>query len=411
MSNKPTIPNKLKSSELMLFSANLTDKMSEFAKATGLELTPAVKERLSSGAREAYMVLADKNLTPADLDINNIVSVFQSVGFLPINPNAYPRQSYFSTRKMGKETVLEYNVQGSGWETLLRTYGVDILDFKSVVIREGDYVSGIEYVGFEQKPPHIKLLTNDEIIAKGLHKGIRKVKQVIYMLKTISGYEYHAINREDVKANILAQAKNNGAKPELILEMSQLSVDEILDPNGKYLNMQIKNNWGNNVHVLSPTYRDESSREGMIITKMKKYFCNKYEKDYNKDPENKDRGEMLQRFYDNVLAEDRYVHESETVEEIIEESQNDFTDNANKEQLQDENETLGNDIEVDDDFFVDENEFEEELEDLELEEELEEPQVEQGTPQEQEKTSEIVVDENGVVKEEAEKEKDIPDWF
>jgi hypothetical protein len=389
---------KLKSSEMMAFATSLNDKMEAFVKANGLELTPKVKERLTNGAREAFVVLKSKGVSPYQLDVNNLMAVFQSVAFLPLNPNAYPQQAYFSTRSGGKGNplILEYNVQGDGWETLLNVYGKDLITFKSVVIREGDYFSGIEYVGFEQKPPHIKLLNNDGIVEKKLHSKIRKVKQLVYMIRTTYGDQYHVVNREDIKSNILAQAKNNGATPELVREMSVLSVDDILDPNGKYLDMMIKNQWGNNVNLLSPSYRDESSREGMIITKMKKYFCNKYSKDFNKDPENKNRGELLQRMYQNTLQEDNYVIEAKGTEETIENSKQEFVENANKEEL--ENETTQRE-----DYEVKEDELEkDDLEDLE-EENLEEPTQEETTQKDDDETVEEEVIE--------EPKNNMPEWM
>lgn len=400
---------KLKSSSMMYFQQDIANKLQAFNKSvTGLELTEKVLERLKSGAREAYVVLQAKGLSPSDLDVNNVVDVFQSVAFLPLNPNAYPKQSYFMTRSggKGKPPILEYNVQGDGWETLFETYGKDLIRFRSVVIREGDFFSGIEYVGFEQKAPVIKLLNNDEIVEKGLHKKIRKVKQLIYMVRTEYGDEYHVINREDIKANILAQAKNNGAGVDLVREMSEVSVDEILDPKGKYLDMTIKNNWGNTVNILSPTYRDESAREGMIITKMKKFFCIKFPKDFDKDPENKNRGEILKRLYESRLEEDRYLVEEETVEEVMEGSKREFIEQAN-------HDSLGEDLEVQvEDLDQEELEELEEVQEDEPVEELKElEEIKEEVKVEVKKETKVEPKKEEVKATQEKAKTDVPDWF
>ena len=332
-------------SAVEFFATNVEGQLKNFYQGTGLVITDKVKKRIISGAREAYMVLLSQGLKPSDLDKNNIFEVFEQVAFLPVNPNAYPKQAYFSTRKNSDGTKkLEYNVQGDGWEQMLRAYGENLIRFRSVVIREGDFFSGIEYEGFEQKAPTIKLLTNQDIKDKGLDKTIRKVENIVYMIETSFGKEYHVITREDVKANILAQALNNGASQSLIREMSEVSVDDILDPNGKWLDMIIKKTYMKNgkeiesnyeSSLLSPTYRNESSREGMIITKMKKYLCNKFPKDFDKDPDNKDRGNILKNIYEKTLQEDNYSDRGDhtTSEEIIEHSDSEYEEKANKQDL------------------------------------------------------------------------------
>ena len=362
------MPNDIKEykpSAVEYFSSNVQNQLQSFYGETGLKITDKVRQRIVNGAREAYMVLLNEGLKPADLDKNNIFEVFEQVAFLPVNPNAYPKQAYFSTRNIGNgKKKLEYNVQGDGWETMLRIYGENLIRFRSVIIREGDLFSGIEYEGFEQKAPKIKLLTNQEIKDKGLDKKIRRVENIVYMIETTYGIEYHVITREDVKANILAQALNNGASPELIREMSEQSVDDILDPKGKWLDMKIKKKGYNNTtyeaNILSPTYRNESSREGMIITKMKKYLCNKFPKDFDKDPDNKEQGAILQRIYQQTLQEDNYNDDNDfdnkTVEEVIEVADAQYEEKANKEDLGEKLETRQEEEIVDDYREVEEEE-------------------------------------------------------
>ena len=329
--------NKLKSSELLAFSDNISEKMVRWAKSDNIqmELTAKGKERLVAGARNAYVTITSKGLSPYNFDVNNLVNVFQQVVFLPISPNAYPQQSFFKIQKVEGKPTLVYELQGDGFETLLKVYGEDVQRVRSWVIREGDIFSGIEYLGADIVPPKIRLLTNDEIVEAGLHKKIRKVKSVIYAIWTTFGIEWYVANREDVKANIIAQAKNNGASVEVQREMAQYGVDEILDPNGKFLEMKVKNQYGSTVSILSPTYRDPSSVEGMIITKLKKYICNKYSKDFDRDPENKGRGDVLKAIYQETLQEDKYREEIET-KIILESEEQTFDKEANKKSLKQE---------------------------------------------------------------------------
>jgi len=361
---------KLKSSDLMVFSNGLLEKMSAFAKATELELTEKAKQRLLSGARNAYMVLQENGLTPYDLDINNVMNVFQQVAFLPITPNTHKAQSYFQVRKAkGKTPTLEYNLQGDGWETLLNVYGKDVESVQSWVIREGDYFSGIEYHGMDVVPPTMKFATNKDIVEQGLNKHIRKVENVVFAIKTTSRIEYISASREDIKANIIAQARNNGASIELQRELANYSVDEILSPDGKFLEMTIKNTYGYSNNLFSPTYRSPANVEGMIITKLKKYICTRYTLDFDQDPENRNKGVIIQEVYQQTLEEDNYQKPVVSADGLIQEADDDYDDNANVE-IRKQGEPFEVRVSIKDTIEVDDNGVvvEEEEETVEVEE-------------------------------------------
>jgi hypothetical protein len=326
--------NRLPSSEMLVFTTEISNKIGNWSNNENVQLkiTEKNKERLHSGARNAYVTITSKGYKPYEFDVNNLVNVFQQVAFLPINPNSYPAQSYFKIQKVNQKPTLVYDLQGDGWETLLKVYGEDVQKVRSWTIREGDVFSGIEYLGTEIVPPKIRLATDDEIRQMGLHKTIRKVKSVVYAIWTSYGIEWYVANREDLKANIIAQAKNNGAGVEIQREMANYSIDEILDPEGKFLEMQTKNAFGKTAKILSPTYRDPSSVEGMIITKLKKYICNKYSKDFDRDPDNRNRGDVIKAIYQETLHEDKYTDEISS-DLILKNSEEAFDTEANKENV------------------------------------------------------------------------------
>lgn len=209
----------------------------------------------------------------------------QNVGYSELNYSAMPSEIYFDIRKNNdndKYTVV-IKPQGSGNEKLTRKFGVGLkkdTGLKSPwLVREGDEFTYPSFDGLKMTPPKWNPKSYD-----------KKVVMVVYPAEKIDGsVEYLIATRESVKANIIAQIRQNsmysftyeknGNKypdkiarekfyDELTNEAEDMTVDELirLEKYKKYIN---------------PTYTSGGSREQMILRKMKNNALKNYPKEYD----------------------------------------------------------------------------------------------------------------------------------
>lgn len=208
----------------------------------------------------------------------------QNIGYTELNYSSMPSEIYFDIRKSdnGKYTVT-IKPQGAGNEKLTRKYGVglkkDIGLKPAWLIREGDEFTYPSFDGLKMTPPKWTPKSYD-----------KKIVMVVYPAEKIDGsVEYLIATRESVKANIIAQIRQNalysfmyetnGKKypdkkarekfyAELDNESENMSVDELIksEKYQKYIN---------------PTYTSGGSREQMILRKMKNNALKNYPKEYD----------------------------------------------------------------------------------------------------------------------------------
>ena len=227
----------------------------------------------------------------ASLDTNGITQILLGVATLQLNATANPRECYFQIRNVsvkgadGKQVwkkKIEWAIEGDGYDSLVSRFGRNVKKvFPYWLVREGDDFKYPRYVGLELTPPEWQ------------PKGNGKVVKVVYPIQATDGtVEYYISERADVKRNLVAHISNNmmnetfgvcadrykateaqkqeiaQKKKEILTKAKELDLDAILDSDefDKF---------------ISPAWKEEQSRESMIIRKMRNNVVKKIPKDFS----------------------------------------------------------------------------------------------------------------------------------
>ena len=224
------------------------------------------------------------------LDTSNITQTLLSVATLQLNPTASPSEVYFQIRNVsvkgadGKpvwKKKIEMGVQGDGFDALVSRFGRNVKKvYPCWLVREGDEFKYPRYAGLELTPPEWQ------------PKGSGKVVRVVYPIQSTDGtVDYYIAERADVKRNLIAHISNNlmnetfgicadrykatdkqkqeiaEKKKELLAKAKTFELDALLDSVefDKY---------------ISPAWKEEQSRESMIVRKMRNNVVKKIPKDF-----------------------------------------------------------------------------------------------------------------------------------
>lgn len=256
-----------------------------------------------------HELITKEGLDINDMDKNQITNILQTVAMLKLNVSAMPRECYVILRnvKKGNNWVKEFElgVEGDGNDKILRTYGVDIDKVGTIwQVREGDEFTYSQFKGFEVVPP------------TWTPKGTGKVVRVVYPIKKKDGSEeYHISEREDVVHNLQAHISNNLMKNKSVDDTQKdklnalagtLTLDEIV------VNTEL-------LPYISPAWKNPSSREAMIVRKMRNNAIKKIPKDF----ENAFVATAYQSTYEDYeqYKEDERINKEEAVDiEVTEET-------------------------------------------------------------------------------------------
>ena len=227
----------------------------------------------------------------ASLDTNGLTQILLSVATLQLNATANPRECYFQIRSVsikgadGKaiwKKKIEMGIEGDGFDALVSRFGRDVKKiYPHWLVREDDEFKYPRYAGLELTPPEWQ------------PKGTGKVVRVVYPIQSKDGcVDYYISERADVKKNLIAHISNNlmnetfgvcadrykatdeqkvqitEKKRELLNVAKQLDLEALLDSAefDKY---------------ISPAWKEEQSRESMIIRKMRNNITKKIPKDFS----------------------------------------------------------------------------------------------------------------------------------
>lgn len=258
------------------------------AQQMGADFTEYGKKCVINAIAGLVQVCNSQDIELKQLDATLLRLALQNIGYTELNYSAIPSEVYFDIRKNGEKYVATIKPQGAGNEKLTRKYGVGLvkdIGLKSPwLVREGDEFVLPTFDGLEMTPP--------KWIPKSLDG---KVIAIVYPAQKIDGsVEYLMASRESVKANIIAQIRQNAlykfkkkvkgqngkeyetndkeARDEFYkrvdTELENKKVDEILaDPE-----------W---LEWVNPTYTSGGSKEQMIIRKMKNNALKNYPKEYD----------------------------------------------------------------------------------------------------------------------------------
>ena len=226
----------------------------------------------------------------ASLDTNCVTQILLSVAALQLNASANPRECYFQLRNVstkgpdGKpvwKKKIEFGIEGSGNDALLARFGRDVKKvYPCWLVREDDDFKYPRYVGVELSPPEWN------------PKGNGKVVRVVYPIQsTDNTVDYYIAERADVKRNLIAHISNNmmnetfgicadrykateeqksqiaEKKREILNKAKELDLDALLD------SVEFDK-------FISPAWKEEQSRESMIIRKMQNNICKKIPKNF-----------------------------------------------------------------------------------------------------------------------------------
>ena len=261
----------------------------------------------------------------ASLDTNGITQILLSVAALQLNATTTANEVYFQIRNVstkgpdGKavwKKKIEMGVQAEGWDALLSNFGRNVKKvYPHWLVREDDEFKYPRYVGLELTPPEWQ------------PKGTGKVVRVVYPIQSTDGtIDYYISERADVKRNLIAHISNNmmnetfgicadrykatdaqkleitAKKKELLNKAKELELETLLDSLefDKY---------------ISPAWKEEQSRESMIIRKMRNNVVKKIPKSFNSSLENEVFNESVDETYRTYNEE--YVEVEETPLEPI----------------------------------------------------------------------------------------------
>lgn len=273
----PMITNQLENNNINL---------SEYAKSCVVNAISAINGVLDANG----VSWGDKQL-----DTNGMTQILLSVAALQLNATANPRECYFQIRNVsskgvdenGKPTTvwkkkIEMGIEGDGYDSLVNRFGRDVKKvYPHWLVREDDDFKYPRYVGLELTPPEWQ------------PKGTGKVVRVVYPIQSNDGVvDYYISERADVKKNLMAHISNNmmnetfgvcadrykaseeqkqqiaEKKREILAKAKELDLDALLD-NAEF------------DKYISPAWKEEQSRESMIIRKMRNNIVKKIPKDFS----------------------------------------------------------------------------------------------------------------------------------
>ena len=249
----------------------LLKELDTAAENFGQEFTEYGRQCVINAISALVIYCKDKNIDLKELDATLLRLALQNVGYTELNFSAIPSECYFDIRKVYKDKqfagyTLSIKPQGAGNEKLTRKYGVDLKALGSaLLIREGDTFKLPGFDGFNRTPFTWEPKSLDA-----------KVIMVVYPIKKLDdSIDYLIATRESVKANIIAHIRQNALKEEKRDELyarldafaENHSVDELLAaPDFR--------DW------INPTYISGSSKEQMLLRKMKNNALKNYPKEY-----------------------------------------------------------------------------------------------------------------------------------
>lgn len=310
---------KVNDTYLPMITSQLEDNnitLSEYAKSCVVNAISAINSVLDTSG----ITWGDKQL-----DTNGITQVLLNVAALQLNATANPSECYFQIRNVSTKDAdgksvwkkkIEFGIQADGYDSLVSRFGRDVKKvYPHWLVREDDDFKYPRYVGLELTPPEWQ------------PKGTGKVVRVVYPIQSTDGcVDYYIAERADVKRNLIAHISNNlmnetfgicadrykatdaqkaeiaEKKRELLNKAKELDLDALLDSADfdKY---------------ISPAWKEEQSRESMIIRKMRNNIVKKIPKDFSSTLEAEIYNENTDESYKAYNAE--YVEVEEQPLETI----------------------------------------------------------------------------------------------
>ena len=226
------------------------------------------------------------NFANPDLDQSNLTSVLLNVAHLELNAIAQPSECYFQIRNVklsdGKyKKQIEFGIQGDGYDAILSRFGRNVQKvYPHWLVREDDFFEYPMYNGIEFTPP------------KWQPKGTGKVVRVVYpVLHTDNTIHYYIGERSDVLNNLLAHINNNMMNEtfgiaENRYKATKEQLAQIAQRKASLKDKAKKIGFGalddeELAPYISPSWKEDFSRESMIIRKIRNNIVKKIPKDFS----------------------------------------------------------------------------------------------------------------------------------
>lgn len=248
------------------------------------------------------------------LDTSNMTQVLLTVATLQLNATTTANEVYFQIRNVGvkapdgKSTIwkkkIELGVQAEGFDALLARFGRNVKKvFPHWLVKENDDFEYPRFNGLEMTPP------------QWTPKGEGKCVRVVYpILHNDDSVHFYIAERADVKRNLIAHISNNlmnetfgvcadrykatdeqkqqiaEKKRELLNRAKEFDLETLLDS-------------AEFDKFISPAWKEEQSRESMIIRKMRNNITKKIPKSFATSLENEIFNESTDEAYKLHKAE------------------------------------------------------------------------------------------------------------
>ncbi len=323
---------QVRNSLMLAATQSYVEKIKNFAEGLQIQFTEYQQTCVVNAVRTINPLIVKAGYNWNNFTVDNIISVLQKTAFLEVNPSAVPSECFYIIRKEKQKDntwlpVLEFGIEGSGNDRILRKFGQDVVDLKSYIVYKGDEFTEGYMDGWDMTLPKYKRMFKSN-----------KPEKVVYLIKKENGeIDVQYADTSDVMKSLLANAKQNlmNSKGEdenkLLRELAKLDLYQILEDD-KWLDKTItKKGYGQNkdyqAPLFNPSYTSPISMYNMIERKLRNHATRKYPKNFNH--------KEVSVLYEDTFDE-KYSHKGELIspEEQIEIINNEIDDKAAKESVE-----------------------------------------------------------------------------
>lgn len=257
------------------------------------------------------------NFANPTLDQSTLTSILLNVAHLELNAIAQPSECYFQIRNVKTDQKdekgnfiykkqVEMGIQGDGFDAILSRFGRNVKKvYPHWLVREDDFFEYPMYNGIEFTPP------------KWQPKGTGKVVRVVYpVLHTDNTIHFYIGERDDVLKNLLAHINNNMMNETFGIAKNRYSAsaEQLAQINAKKAELKAKAKvlgWDalddeELAPFVSPSWKEDFSRESMIVRKIRNNIVKKIPKDFS-------HAAIFESF--NEVADEGYSNTKRVIEE------------------------------------------------------------------------------------------------
>ena len=225
------------------------------------------------------------NFNSKDLDQSNVTNILLNVAYLELNSIAQPSECYFQLRNVKKKDgsyvkTIEFGIQSDGYDAILSRFGRNVLKvYPYWVVRSDDVFKYPYYNGLDYRPPRWQ------------PSGTGEVVRIVYPIEhTDHTLHFYIGEKADVLKNLLAHINNNlmnetfgiaenrfKATPAQIAKINEKKAE--LKAKAKKLGFEALDD-ETLAPYISPSWKEDFSRESMIIRKIRNNIVKKIPKDF-----------------------------------------------------------------------------------------------------------------------------------